>query len=253
MAVISIENVGVRFFLRKESSVSALEKVMGRFFTRGDSTKSHKARTEPFWALRDVSFEVEEGEFLGIIGRNGAGKSTLLQVLAGIYEPDEGSVIRRGQVGLLQLGTGFHPKLSGRDNVYLAGAMFGLSRNEINKRFESIVRFSELGEFIDSPLKSYSSGMAARLGFSVAVHVEPEITLLDEIFAVGDENFKKKSQERMLALQKKGKTFVFVSHALESVQRMCGRVIYLKNGTVVAAGTAAEVIECYREDIACDG
>jgi len=207
--------------------------------------RNNRSREE-FWALRDVSFTVEQGETVGIIGPNGAGKSTLLKLAARVIEPTSGRITVRGRVGaLLELGAGFHPDLTGRENIYLNGSILGLSRAEIHRRLDDIIGFAELERFIDVPVKHYSSGMYVRLGFSVAVHTDPEILLVDEVLAVGDQVFQFKCLQRIAEMQKSGVSILFVSHNLETVQRLCGRAIWLENGQVRSLGPSSQVIEEY--------
>ena len=198
------------------------------------------------WALRGVSFEVKQGEILGIIGRNGAGKSTLLKILSRVTAPTRGEVRVRGRIAsLLEVGTGFHPELTGRENIFLNGAILGMTREEIRGKFDEIVAFAEIEKFIDTPVKHYSSGMYVRLAFAVAAHLEPEILIVDEVLAVGDVQFQKKCLGKMEEVSKGGRTILFVSHHLPSVQRLCSHGIYLQSGTVSAAGTADKAIEGY--------
>ena len=206
---------------------------------------------DDFWALKGVSFTVSPGEAVALIGPNGSGKSTLFAMLARVLEPTKGTVRVDGRVcPLLELGTGFHPDLSGRDNVYLNGSLLGLSHREIEKRFDSIVEFAELPDVMDAPVKTYSSGMAVRLGFSVAVHVDPDVLLIDEVLAVGDEHFQHKSFARMQEFKKAGKTICVVSHDLFSVQALCERAIWIEYGDVKMDGGAEEVITAYRTAVA---
>jgi len=202
--------------------------------------------TELFWALKGISFEVQEGEVLGIIGRNGAGKSTLLKVLSRITEPTEGRAVLHGRVGsLLEVGVGFHPELTGRENIYLSGAILGMRRAEINRKFDEIVAFAEIEKFLDTPAKRYSSGMYVRLGFAVAAHLEPEILLVDEVLAVGDIGFQKKCLGKMSEVAKGGRTVLFVSHNMAAVERLCDRVILLREGRIERVGNAKEAIGAY--------
>ncbi len=202
-------------------------------------------------ALRDVSFEVSHGETVGIIGSNGSGKSTLLKLLAGILRPTSGEVEVQGRLAaLLELGAGFHPELSGRENVEIAGLLLGLSKGEIARRFDDIVRFAELEEFLDAPLRTYSSGMAVRLGFSIAAHSDPDVLLVDEVLAVGDEAFAHRSVEKFSEFEKAGKTILLVSHDLSLVAARCGRAIWLDGGRLLADGPAAETVARYRERVA---
>jgi lipopolysaccharide transport system ATP-binding protein len=200
------------------------------------------------WALKDVSFEIRRGEVVGIIGRNGAGKSTLLKILSQITEPSEGIVDIYGRVGsLLEVGTGFHPELTGRENIYLNGAILGMKKGEIDKKFNEIVEFSEVGKFIDTAVKHYSSGMYLRLAFGVAAHMEPEILIIDEVLAVGDSAFQKKCLWKMEGVAREGRTVLFVSHNMLAVQSLCQRVIWLDEGRVVLDGSPSEVVTRYLE------
>jgi len=201
---------------------------------------------ETFWALRDVSFTLGEGERLGTIGHNGAGKSTLLKVLSRITEPTEGRIRLRGRLAsLLEVGTGFHPELTGRENIYLNGAILGMHRAEIRSRFDEIVAFAEVERFLDTPVKRYSSGMYVRLAFAVAAHLEPEILLVDEVLAVGDASFQKKCLSKMSSVAQSGRTIVFVSHNLVAVQSLCDRVLWLDHGKVVADGKPEDLVPRY--------
>jgi lipopolysaccharide transport system ATP-binding protein len=207
----------------------------------------HEPR-ETIWALKDVSFEAQQGEVIGVIGANGAGKSTLLKVLSRITTPTEGRAEIRGRVGsLLEVGTGFHPELTGRENVYLNGSILGMRRSEINNAFDDIVEFSGVEKFIDTPVKRYSSGMYVRLAFSVAAHFEPEVMIVDEVLAVGDAEFQRRSMGRMESLGESGRTIVFVSHNLRGVLQLCDRAILLDGGRVVASGPTPEVVSRYEE------
>ncbi len=206
--------------------------------------------SEDFWALQDVSFEVFEGEMFGLIGENGSGKSTMLKCLTKILRPDHGTVALHGKVSaLLELGAGFHPELSGRENVFLNGAILGLSQKELRLRFEEIVDFAGIGNFIDEPVKNYSSGMYVRLGFSVAINVDPDILLVDEVLAVGDENFQRKCNEKFAELRSNGKTIVLVSHGLAAVQNLCDRAAWFSHGRLMRIGPPREVIEAYTETV----
>lgn len=201
---------------------------------------------ETFWALNDVSFEVKQGEALGIIGRNGAGKSTLLKVLSSITEPTKGRISLNGRVGaLLEVGTGFHPELTGRENVYLNGAILGMTRAEIVVKFDEIVDFAEIERFIDTPVKHYSSGMALRLGFAVAAHLEPEILIVDEVLAVGDASFQRKCMGKMTEVAGKGRTVLFVSHNMAVIHKLCTRTIWLQAGKVIGDGDTPDIIRQY--------
>jgi lipopolysaccharide transport system ATP-binding protein len=211
---------------------------------------SNKAsKREDFWALKDVSFEVRQGEVLGVIGRNGAGKSTLLKVLSRITDPTEGRVRIRGRVAsLLEVGTGFHPELTGRENIYLNGSILGMSKAEIKKKFDEIVAFAEIEQFLDTPVKRYSSGMYVRLAFSVAAHLEPEILVVDEVLAVGDVGFQRKCMDYMKNLARSGLTILMVSHNLFAVKAMCRRVLLLSGGKRQFDGAPADGIELYEKD-----
>jgi len=202
--------------------------------------------TRTFWALKDVSFEVKQGEVVGVIGRNGAGKSTLLKILSRITEPTEGEARIHGRVGsLLEVGTGFHPELTGRENIYLNGAILGMKRAEIQARFDDIVGFAEVAKFIDTPVKHYSSGMYMRLAFAVAAHLEPEILVIDEVLAVGDLAFQKKCLGKMREVARTGRTVLFVSHNMTAIRNLCSRVVWLQHGKVNRVGRVADVIGDY--------
>ena len=220
---------------------------VGRRLTQSQSAALAKAREkELFWSLSDVSFEVERGETIGILGANGAGKSTALKIISRIIQPTSGSVDVNGRVtALLELGAGFHPELSGRDNIFLNGTVMGLSRKDIERKIDEIIDFSEVEEFIDMPVKDYSSGMYARLGFSVAVHLDPEIVLLDEVLSVGDQAFQQKCNERMLRMRRQGVTTVFVSHNLDAIWRICSSAVWLDHGKVRMTGSAHKVSDAY--------
>ena len=213
-----------------------------------------QAGPEPntFWALKDVSFTVEQGDIVGIIGRNGAGKSTLLKVLTRITEPTSGRAVLRGRVGsLLEVGTGFHPELTGRENIFLNGAILGMRRREIERKFDEIVAFAEVERFIDTPVKRYSSGMYVRLAFAVAAHLDPEILLVDEVLAVGDAEFQKKCLGKMKDVAGEGRTVLFVSHNMAAVQTLCLRALLLQAGSIIASGPAQDIVVAY-EDSLCD-
>lgn len=204
-------------------------------------------RSETFWALKDVTLQIPHDETLGLIGANGQGKSTLLQLIAGIIRPTQGTITTRGRVAtLLELGAGFHPELTGRENVYLYGSVLGLKKRDIDKLFDDIVGFAEIERFIDNQIKHYSSGMYVRLGFSTAVHSDPEIFLVDEVLAVGDESFQQKCIAKIREFQQDGRSIIFVSHELELVERVCDRVVLLDQGELAAEGTPAEMVSLYR-------
>lgn len=202
------------------------------------------------WALRNVSFEVKRGDVIGIIGRNGAGKSTLLKILSRITEPTSGKAIVNGRVGsLLEVGTGFHPEMTGRENIYMNGTILGMTKKEIDRKFDEIVHFSGIEKFLDTPIKRYSSGMSVRLAFAVAAHLEPEILVIDEVLAVGDAEFQKKCLGKMRNLAGEGRTVLFVSHQLEAVSNLCNRAVLLKQGSVVTEGNPDEIIDLYIREL----
>lgn len=222
--------------------MSATKRLTGKVAT------NRSPRNEDVWAVRNASFEIDEGEVVGVIGRNGAGKSTLLKLLSRITDPTEGSIDIYGTVGaLLEVGTGFHPELTGRENVYLNGAILGMRRSEIEEKFDQIVAFSGVATYIDTPVKRYSSGMQVRLAFAVAAHLEPDILIVDEVLAVGDHEFQKKCMGRMESVSSQGRTVLFVSHSMPSVLRLCPRVILMDGGSIVADGPAREVVGVYLE------
>ena len=236
--MISIRDVTMQFRMEEDHTTSLKETVMKMF--------SGNLRFKTFYALRDVSFDVYKGDVLGIIGRNGAGKSTILKIISGIMKPTRGNVERFGNVvPMLELGSGFDYDLSGRENVFLNGAILGYDKAFLHERYDEILEFSELGEFIDMPLRNYSSGMVMRLAFSIATVVEPEILIVDEILAVGDENFQKKSRKRMMELMGGGTTVLFVSHDMNQIKEMCNRVIWLDNGSIRLQGPTEEVCGYY--------
>ena len=205
---------------------------------------------QDFYALKDVSFSVSRGEIIGIIGTNGSGKSTLLKVISGIYKPTKGNVVTAGRVApMLELGSGFDYELSGRENIFLNGAIMGYSEDFLKSRYEEIIAFSELGEFIHQPIKTYSSGMMMRLAFSVATLVEPEILIVDEILSVGDERFQKKSYQRMMELMGGGTTVLMVSHDIGQIRNMCSRSIWLKHGSIQMDGDVQEVCDAYQQSL----
>jgi ABC-2 type transport system ATP-binding protein len=243
--VVSVEQVSKRFRLYHEKYTSLKERVI------------HAGRVpyEDLWALRDVSFEVHEGETVGILGRNGSGKSTLLKCICGVLQPTSGRVVVRGKLsGLLELGAGFQQELSGRDNIYLNGSMLGMSKREIDRVFDDIVAFAELEQFIDNQVKFYSSGMYVRLGFAVAVNVDPDILVVDEVLAVGDERFQRKCMERIRQFQEEGRTILFVSHSPDQVRAICDRGVVLHNGAMVGLGAPGEMVRIFRETLlAADG
>ncbi len=240
---VSIDNLSKRFRLFDQRFNSFKERAL----------HFGKVPSHSFWALKDVNFDIEEGSTTGLLGKNGSGKSTLLKCIAGILTPTEGRVIVRGRLAsMLELGAGFHPDLSGRDNVYLNASLLGFSKKDIDKRFDEIVEFSELSEFIDSQVKHYSSGMYTRLGFAVAVNVDPDILLVDEVLAVGDEAFQLKCIDRIRAFQNDGRTIVLVTHSADQVRQICDKAVVLKRGEVISAGSTGDAIRTYRDDLLAD-
>ncbi|HRP67949.1 MAG TPA: ABC transporter ATP-binding protein [Turneriella sp.] len=258
--VIKVENLSKSYRLGSISTGS-LHKDLQSFWARtrgkedpnrriGESSQ-HRANDDFFWALKDVSFEVQQGEVLGILGRNGAGKSTLLKILSRITAPTKGSVKIRGRIAsLLEVGTGFHPELTGRENVYLNGAILGMTRREIGRKFDEIVDFAEIEQFIDTPVKRYSSGMYVRLAFAVAAHLEPEILIVDEVLAVGDVQFQKKCLGKMGELRREGRTVLFASHQMATLTNLCQRGILLENGRVSSDSEITSVIQTYNRSLA---
>jgi lipopolysaccharide transport system ATP-binding protein len=253
--IIYVENLSKRYIIghqrdRRDALRHRLEAAMRAplKWLRSCTTSKRNAKEE-FWALKDVSFEVKEGEAMGIIGRNGAGKSTLLKILSRITEPTKGRVTLRGRVAsLLEVGTGFHQELTGRENVFLNGAILGMSRAEIKRKFDEIVAFSEVEQFLDTPVKRYSSGMYVRLAFAVAAHLEPDILIVDEVLAVGDAEFQKKCLGKMGEVGHQGRTVLFVSHNLMAIKALCPKCIYLKNGSLVALSDTNQIIDTYLSD-----
>lgn len=237
---ITAQGVGKRFRLEHDRPRTVKEGLV-RFRRRS---------SEEFWALRDIDIEVDVGETMGLLGHNGSGKSTLLKCIAGILQPTRGSIRTRGRVAaLLELGAGFHPDLTGRENVYLNGSILGLSRREVAERFDEIVAFAELERFIDTQVKHYSSGMFARLGFAVAVHVDPDILLVDEVLAVGDAAFQRKCLSRIQTLQNEGRSIVFVTHSVELARRVCDRAVVLDHGQLVTVGDPEVAVQALREKL----
>ena len=245
--IISIHDLGKRFVLGAGAEHDTLRDHLASTFSRLFRREGANRKPTEHWALRDVSFDVAEGEVLAIIGHNGAGKSTLLKILSQISEPTEGEIRVRGRIAsLLEVGTGFHPELSGRENIYLNGAILGMSRTEIRDKFDAIVAFAEVGKFLDTPVKRYSSGMYVRLAFAVAAHLEPEILVIDEVLAVGDAAFQAKCLAKMGEISRqRGRTILFVSHNMQAVQNLCGRAVLLQEGRVKQVGDTREVVKTY--------
>jgi lipopolysaccharide transport system ATP-binding protein len=247
--IIKAENVSKQYRIgAAEANRQSLREILGAVGRNPFKQFRRMAgsHSETIWALRNVSFEVQQGEVLGFIGPNGAGKSTLLKILSRITEPTEGRIEIYGKVGsLLEVGTGFHPELTGRENIFLNGAILGMGRSEIGRKFDEIVAFSEVGKFIDTPVKHYSSGMYMRLAFAVAAHLEPEILIVDEVLSVGDNAFQKKCLGKMGEVAKEGRTVLFVSHSMLAVQSLCERVFWLDHGEIVESGPARRVIANY--------
>ncbi len=250
-SAIRVDGLGKRYRIRPRERYRLLSERMSRAFRRRPAESKRSDRSESIWALKDVTFAIEPGEVVGVIGRNGAGKSTLLKILSRITEPTEGRAVVRGRIGsLLEVGTGFHPELTGRENIFLNGAILGMKKTDIARRFDEIVAFAEVEKFVDTPVKHYSSGMYVRLAFGVAAHLEPEILLVDEVLAVGDAAFQKKCLGRMGEVGRQGRTVIFVSHQLVAVQSLCRRAIHLDHGGVVDDGPAARTVTKYLGNIA---
>jgi len=246
-AVISVKHVSKKFCrnLKRSMAYGIVDLSKNLLGIKPDTST---LRQTEFWALDDVNFELRKGETLGIIGVNGSGKTTLLRLLTGIFPPDKGEIMVKGRVGaLVAVGAGFHPHMTGRENIYLNGTILGMTRKEIQERFENIVEFSEIGEFLDAPVSTYSSGMRVRLGFSIALHCVPDILLVDEILSVGDLSFRNKSLRRMQEFRKKARAIIFVSHNLDQVQVLCSRVVILDKGKIVFDGETHEGCARYQE------
>jgi lipopolysaccharide transport system ATP-binding protein len=251
--IIEIQNISKKYRIGVQKGYLSLREQISHKFS---SLKSYLTTQSPsdspadFWALKDVSFSVQEGEAVGIIGRNGAGKSTLLKILSKITPPTEGRIVLRGRVAsLLEVGTGFHPELTGRENIYLNGAILGMTRSEIKKKFDEIVAFAEVEQFLDTPVKRYSSGMYVRLAFAVAAHLEPEILVVDEVLAVGDAEFQKKCLGKMGDVAKGGRTVLFVSHNMAAVEALCSSAIVLEQGRCGKIGSTVDNINEYLKNI----
>jgi len=238
--VVHLENVSVRYRVPTDR--------IGTFKEYMIRTIKRQVEFRTFWAVNDISLNVQRGEVFGLIGDNGAGKSTLLKVVARVLRPTKGRVIVKGKVApLLELGAGFHPELNGKENIFLNGALLGYSQGEMQEIYQDIVDFSELGEFIEAPIRTYSTGMYARLGFSVATAHEPDILIVDEILGVGDESFQHKCAERIASFRQNGTSILLVSHQLDLIQQMCQRVAWLDHGKLMVMGEPAQVIQAYRE------
>jgi len=240
MKAVKVENLGIHYRIYHRQARSLKTVAIDILRRRYSYTQ--------FWGLRNVSFDIEKGRMLGIIGRNGSGKSSLLKVLSGIYSPDEGSFQINGRVSaLIELGAGFHPELTGRENIILNGAILGYSREEMAAKFDDIVSFSGVGKFIDSPVKNFSSGMELRLGFSVAVHSEPDVMLIDEVLAVGDKQFKKKCYKKIEEFREKGVTILLISHNMDEVNNYCETCLWLDKGNISAIGEPKKVTREYEK------
>lgn len=237
---VHVEQVSKKFRLYHERNQSLKSTIM----------RGRRSVHEDFWALKDVTFDVPEGSTFGLIGSNGSGKSTLLKCLAKIYYPETGSITAHGKVAaLLEVGSGFHPELTGRENIFLNGSILGMSRKEVTSKFDEIVDFSGVAEFIDQPVKNYSSGMYVRLGFSVAINVDPDILIVDEVLAVGDAEFQAKCRSKFVEFRAAGKTVILVSHDMGAVKSMCDHVAWLNHGSLIVAGEAADAIAAYEASI----
>jgi len=246
--IITAENIGKKYIIGHQSNerYSTIRDVIANKFKGLLNSSKKSIEHEEFWALKNINFEIKQGDRVGIIGRNGAGKSTLLKVLSRITEPTEGRVKVKGRVAsLLEVGTGFHPELTGRENIFLNGAILGMSKNEIKRKFDEIVAFSEIERFLDTPVKRYSSGMYVRLAFAVAAHLEPEILVVDEVLAVGDAQFQQKCLGKMEEVGKEGRTVLFVSHNLSSIKALCDEAILLHKGNIKYKGDVTEAFDRY--------
>lgn len=238
--MINVENVGMRFNLSKEK-LDSLKEFFIKFMKR-------KIEYNEFWALKNISFSVQKGDRIGILGLNGAGKSTLMKVIAGVFKPTEGTITKQGVIApLIELGAGFDMQYTGKENIYLYGAILGHSRKFMEEKYDEIVEFSELEEFIDVPLKNYSSGMRARLGFAIATVVNPDILILDEVLSVGDAKFKKKSEKKIMDMMDSGVTVLFVSHNIDQVKRICNKAMILEKGTMKMFDDIDKVVPVYEE------
>lgn len=242
--MIKIENVSMKFNLEIEKDFS-MKQAFVNLFTK----KKKKKKNEDFWALKDVSFNIGKGEVVGLIGSNGAGKSTLLKVVSGVMKPTKGKVEVKGVISpMIELGAGFDGNLTARENIYLNGAILGYSKEFLDDKFDEIVEFSELKEFLDVPVKNFSSGMTAKLAFSIATIVNPEILIVDEILSVGDIKFQEKSKKKMMEMIKGGTTVLYVSHSLESIKDLCTKVVWLEHGKVVKMGDTNKICDDYYKE-----
>lgn len=240
--VVAVLNVSVRYRMSTEG-IRSLKEVAVR------TLRGKRIKYNEFWALRDINLEVRRGEAIGLIGNNGAGKSTLLKVIARVQRPTSGRVVVRGVISpLIELGAGFHPELTGRENVFINGAMLGFSRRQMQRKFDSIVDFSGIEAFIDAPLRTYSSGMQARLGFAIAADADPDVLIIDEALSVGDEAFQRKCVARMQDFRQRGVTIFYVTHSLDSIESLCPRTVWLEGGQVRGSGPTADVIAAYRRN-----
>jgi lipopolysaccharide transport system ATP-binding protein len=261
--VIKVENLGKKYLISHQQPerylalrdviTNGTKKIAKKIMSPKNKEGSKFVRREEFWALRNVFFDVNEGDRIGIIGKNGAGKTTILKLLSRITEPSEGRILIKGRVAsLLEVGTGFHPELTGRENIFLNGAVLGMGRSEIRRKFDEIVDFAGVEKFLDTPVKRYSSGMYVRLAFSVAAHLEPEILIVDEVLAVGDAQFQKKSLGKMEDVSREGRTVLFVSHNMGAVEQLCSRGILLDNGKIITDGDISDTIKNYLKNVMTD-
>lgn len=246
MSLIEFNNVWKKF--RRGEKVNSIREAFPVFFSELIKKNNNRLKQNEFWALKDVAFAIKRGDILGIIGNNGAGKSTILKLLCRIMDPNKGEIRIKGRISaLIEITTGFHPDLTGRENIYLNGTIMGMSRKEIDRKLERIVEFSGIGDFIDTPIKRYSSGMTARLGFSVAAHIDPDILLVDEVLAVGDMDFQAKCAQKIRELLRSGVTVIFISHNLALMQSLCKRIILLHKGEILKQGASEEIISYYQD------
>ncbi|HEV8587269.1 MAG TPA: ABC transporter ATP-binding protein [Pyrinomonadaceae bacterium] len=253
--IIQARNISKQYEVGRSATVAPTlrEALISKLKVSFNRQNGHRAHGDLLWALRDINFDVEPGEVIGIVGRNGAGKSTLLKILSRVIKPTTGEARLYGRVGsLLEIGTGFHPDLTGRENIFLNGAIIGMRREEVRRKFDAIVAFAEVERFLDTAVKYYSSGMYLRLAFAVAAHFEPEILILDEVLAVGDSAFRKKCLDKMKQVSREGRTVFFVSHDLMSVQQLCSRALLIESGQLLADDTTAAVSAQYLEIISAN-